>query len=99
MLKIKVKELPKTIRVYYFAALCHIILLALIKLIGWNAFTNILFFAGTFISLGIAAYILHVYFKDETEDMSDEERSLKSDYGQIWIILIHLLALLCFMFF
>ncbi len=99
MIKIKGKELPKAIGRYYLSALCHIILLAVIKFTGWNTFTNLLFFAGTFLSIGIAAYILHIYFKDETEDMSDEERELKSDYGQIWIIIAHLVVLLCFIFF
>lgn len=98
MFKFKEREIPTAIVVYYIAAVCHILLLGIIKLTGWNSVTNILFFGVSFITLGIAAYLLHIYFKKETEDMSEEEEMLKSDYGQIWVIISNLAVLVWFLF-
>lgn len=98
MFKIKEREIPTAIGVYYIAAICHLAVLIFIKIAGWNSFTNFLFFAVSFITLGIAAYLLHIYFKKETEDMSEEEEMLKSDYGQIWVIVGNLAVLIWFLF-
>ena len=98
MFRIKDREIPTAIGAYYIAALIHIVILVVIKIAGWNSLTNILFFAVSFITLGIAAYLLHMYFKKENEEMSEEEKKLKGDYGQIWVIVANLAVLIWFLF-
>lgn len=97
MIKLKGREIPKLIVIYYVLALCHMALLTAIKLTGWNSLKNVFFFLVTFFSLSLAAYILHIYFKEESED--EGEKRLKEDFGQIWFILFHLGAFLLFLFF
>ena len=96
-MKIKGKEIPQILRYYYIFALFHVCLLLYIKFKGWSTLTNFLFFAAMFITIGAAAYILHMYFKKDTDEMSDEELKLKEDYGQIWVILVHLLCVVGFL--
>ena len=98
MFKIREKEIPTAIGIYYITVICHLIVLAVIKLTGWNTFTNLLFFGVSFIALGLAAYLLHIYFKEDTEEMSEEEELMKSDFGQIWVILADIIILFLFLF-
>ena len=93
MVKINRKDVPTAIVAYYIAAAINVICLGIIKVAGWTKVTNFFFFLTTIIALGLVAYILHIYFKEDTSGFTKEERLMKFDYGQTWVALVHVILL------
>lgn len=98
MIRINRKDVPTAIVAYYVAAAINVICLIVTKVIGWTKVTNFLFFATTIVALGLVAYVLHIYFKEDKKEFTREERLMKFDYGQTWVALAHVIILGIFLF-